>query len=248
MPIKVDYTLCFAYKTALCYAHKSDFQKNHSSLYKYAYRRGWTKLIFSHMTKKRKKPKWTIEEIMAEAEKYTVKVDFQRKSPSAYHAARVHGVLIDACKHMHRRFLPEEVVSGRTCNKCNEYKSIEEMCSNSALKSSVSSMCKSCHSVRTSEYGRENIAWKRAQTAKRRAKKRNATPIWLSKENLSEIDDLFSKCHLLSEQTGVHYEVDHIIPISNKHVCGLHVPWNLAIIPMQENRAKSNKFIKWWRP
>lgn len=39
-----------------------------------------------------------------------------------------------------------------------------------------------------------------------------------------------------------YLEIDHIIPISNEFVSGLHVPWNLQYLPLKENRKKGNKF------
>jgi len=70
--------------------------------------------------------------------------------------------------------------------------------------------------------------------AKRRADKLNATPKWA---NLEEIEKIYKNC-----PKGFH--VDHIIPLINDKVCGLHVENNLRTIPAEENISKGNKLIQ----
>lgn len=63
-----------------------------------------------------------------------------------------------------------------------------------------------------------------------------------SVEALKEIQMFFSTALELERTTGIPHEVDHIIPIAHPDVCGLHVPWNLQVIPRSLNRIKNNKF------
>jgi hypothetical protein len=83
----------------------------------------------------------------------------------------------------------------------------------------------------------------RADTKARRRKHRLATPKWLSRKQKSEIRQIYQIAITMSKTTGEQYVVDHIVPLRSELVCGLHVPWNLRVIPQQENLLKSNKLI-----
>lgn len=43
------------------------------------------------------------------------------------------------------------------------------------------------------------------------------------------------------EPNGIPFEVDHIIPLNGKNVCGFHMVENLHVITKTDNRTKSNK-------
>lgn len=92
-----------------------------------------------------------------------------------------------------------------------------------------------------SNYARKITPGKSAESwSKRRSFKINATPLWLTKDHLSDIKFIYSFASLLAKETNKKYHVDHIIPLNNKSVCGLHVPWNLQILKEKENCIKNN--------
>jgi hypothetical protein len=78
----------------------------------------------------------------------------------------------------------------------------------------------------------------RVHASKRLAKKKMATPAWLTKTHWERIREIYTEAERLSQTTGIRHEVDHIVPLSGKIVSGLHVPWNLRAIPAQENNRR----------
>lgn len=72
--------------------------------------------------------------------------------------------------------------------------------------------------------------------------RKRAQPDWLSDDQKKEIKNFYWLAKDLKAVTGESYQVDHIVPINGKDVCGLHVPWNLQILPSDLNQSKGNKF------
>lgn len=79
---------------------------------------------------------------------------------------------------------------------------------------------------------------KKTLREKRRAAELSATPAWLTKEHFEEIEEIYKSSRELSRTTRIKHEVDHIVPLQGRDVCGLHVPWNLKPIPSSVNRSK----------
>lgn len=74
-----------------------------------------------------------------------------------------------------------------------------------------------------------------------RGRKLNATPKWLSAEQHASILREYELAAWCSKVMHIDYHVDHIVPLKGGNVCGLHVPWNLQVIPAKDNLRKNNK-------
>jgi 5-methylcytosine-specific restriction endonuclease McrA len=93
------------------------------------------------------------------------------------------------------------------------------------------------------KYKKQNPDLYKAFNSVRKRRHKNATPPWITQEQKGAIKGLYLHAMRLTKITGERYVVDHIIPLINPTVCGLHVPWNLRVITQEENLLKSNKLI-----
>lgn len=64
-----------------------------------------------------------------------------------------------------------------------------------------------------------------------------ATPPWLTQEMADQMKAIY-------DSAAPSQHVDHIVPLKNDLVCGLHVPWNLQLMDAKKNMQKGNT---WWK-
>ena len=157
------------------------------------------------------------------------------------------------------------------CKKCFCEKSLLEFYKNKQAKDGVRSVCKVCDDQRKLEYAEKNVAtirskkleytnknkdktlaylasWRKeykhkmcSYASKRRALLLGATPPWADK---LKIESIYEEAAMLNKlHTKAKYEFDHIIPLKNKLVCGLHTHDNMQILLASDNRAKKNNFF-----
>ena len=86
-----------------------------------------------------------------------------------------------------------------------------------------------------------NPAHRRAKAAERRAMKLQRTPAWLTADDFAAIKAIYAEAAEKIAATGLSWHVDHIVPLLGENVSGLHVPWNLQVIPGSENMRKGNR-------
>lgn len=88
------------------------------------------------------------------------------------------------------------------------------------------------------QYRRANPDKSRAWRMKRIAAEKRSIPLWV---NHDAILKAYEAADMMMQLLGERYEVDHIVPLQSKYVCGLHVANNLQVLPRSDNRKKSNR-------
>ena len=119
-----------------------------------------------------------------------------------------------------------------TCKTCDKDYKIENREHNLDISRKYYQVNKEIFATKASIYRKNNLPLFASISAKYRATKLQATPNWADHEIIKQIYETCPK----------GYHVDHIVPLQNDLVCGLHCEFNLQHLTAAENLAKSNKF------
>lgn len=159
----------------------------------------------------------------------------------------------------------------KTCTKCLSAKELTEFYKRKCIPDGLEAWCKICrlehnhkwHSKNKERHGELTRSWyernkdqhlansktwyalnshrKLATVTAREKRCKQATPIWVDKK---AIIALYEKAKRMTLETGIQHDVDHIVPLQGKTVCGLHIPANLRVIPSAENKRKAAKLVQ----
>ena len=81
----------------------------------------------------------------------------------------------------------------------------------------------------------------------RRAKKLQATPKWDAEFTEFVCKEAYQLAKLRKTITNISWHVDHIVPLSGRGWCGLHIWSNLQVIPASLNVRKCNVHTNTYR-
>lgn len=160
----------------------------------------------------------------------------------------------------------------KVCTKCGIEKDLSNFGKDSSRPDGLKYNCKSCKKKQGEAWFQENKArrsktngawykrnkaekakkakvWQKSNkhkvnaiSAKYRSAKLQRTPKWLTEEQEAAIEMFYLQAKDCEAVSGQMYHVDHIVPLQGENVSGLHVPWNLQVLPSDVNITKSNKY------
>lgn len=95
------------------------------------------------------------------------------------------------------------------------------------------------HNAYTRQWAERYPARAKENVYRRQRGLKDRTPPWLTTEHKAEINGFYLEAARVSKETGIKHHVDHIFPLRGKTSSGLHVPWNLRVIPAIDNLRKA---------
>ncbi len=132
----------------------------------------------------------------------------------------------------------------KVCKKCQVEKPIVEFYKKLERRHPV---CKDCERPLITEASRkyrnslsqDKLLYFSARSMAFSRKNRSQMPSWADKDKITAVYLEAMK----RRSDGEACEIDHVVPLVNPYVCGLHCEDNIRIVPRSENKAKSNRLV-----
>lgn len=111
---------------------------------------------------------------------------------------------------------------------------------NRSRPSGLDTRCKTCNKAKSREWFSNNQVRYSVTNASRQAARRAAVRKRVPWYDSEAVNRVYAEAQARREQ-GEDVQVDHLVPLRSKLVCGLHVQNNLAVVPRGPNLAKGNR-------
>lgn len=140
------------------------------------------------------------------------------------------------------------------CKECKdecEFSIRNRKMKDGSVKEYRKSQCLGCMRQARKEWGFQNPEKvksyntgpaKNALVAKRKARIKSASLLAGDEWNEFYCSEIYHLSHQRTQETGIAWQVDHVVPLQGKKVSGLHVWYNLEVIPAIVNQRKNNSF------
>lgn len=211
----------------------------------YSKTKGKTKLKREDCPNSTRKPKLSSEE----------RQELGKAKWEAWYAEYIESGVIEKIQEEYRKKAEKEREAAlstgvRTCSSCKQEKPLSQYHMRNRKRKDGStykapySKCKTCRRTNNRYYENttEGKDRKKRNRVLRDSRNRRATPKWLTKEHKQQIAETYELMRDCRAVTGEDYHVDHIVPLRGDNICGLHVPWNLQVLPSDVNTSKSNNY------
>lgn len=149
------------------------------------------------------------------------------------------------CKHGH--IANRRTVNGQCC-ECNRLSCLDHYRKNTEYFRQHKKEWSAKNKEYTRNYTKMRLALypekNRFYVGMRNQRQKQATPPWLTQQQIEQVRSIYFHARDCEIVSGEKYHVDHIVPIKGDNVCGLHVPWNLQVLPSDVNLSKANYMPK----
>lgn len=144
----------------------------------------------------------------------------------------------------------------KKCNVCATYKQLSDFYRSKAEIDGHCHTCKLCAKDRVTRWQIHNSdkvnynsrKYRAGNRAKRvalcrsyRSQKEVATPKWITPDDWKSMEEFYKTAKELQWLSEEPLHVDHVVPLNGDSFSGLHVPWNLQILPASANIKKGNR-------
>lgn len=126
------------------------------------------------------------------------------------------------------------------CSGCMQHRPVLDFNRNRSRSDGLDTRCRPCSRARMRDWHKSNPERQRALNAARQSARRAAARKRVPWYDSQAVQKVYAEAEA-RRRAGEDVQVDHVVPLRSRLVCGLHVQTNLVIALRGPNLAKGNR-------